>query len=55
MAVAPAAAVVAFGLAAVTICLRQRNPRVPFIAVVGLIVLTAVSAGGMLVAFNANP
>ena len=54
MAVVPAAAVVAFGLAAVTLCLRQRNPRVPFIAVIGLIILIAVSAGAMLVAFNPN-
>jgi len=55
MAFVPAAAVVAFGLAAVTVCVRQRDPRVPFIAVVGLIILTAVSAGAMLVAFNPNP
>ena len=52
---ADAAAVVVFGMAAVTLCLRQRNPRVPFIAVVGLIILTAVSAGAMLVAFDSNP
>lgn len=52
MAVAAPAAVVAFGLAAVALCLRQRNPRVPFIAVVGLVILTAVSAGAMLVAFT---
>ena len=55
MALVPAVAVVAFGFAAVTLCLRQQNPRVPFIAIVGLIILTAVSAGAMLVAFNANP
>ena len=55
MAVLPAAAVVAFGLAAVTLCLRQRDPRVPFIAVIGLIILIAVSAGAMLVAFNPKP
>ncbi len=55
MAIAAPVAVVAFGLAAVTLCLRQQNPRVPFIAVVGLIILTAVSAGAMLVAFDANP
>lgn len=52
MAVVAPTAVVAFGLAAVTLCLRQRDPRVPFIAVVGLIILTAVSAGAMLVAFT---
>ena len=55
MAFVPAGAVFLFGIAAVGLCLRQRNPRVPFIAVVGLIILTAVSAGAMLVAFNANP
>ena len=53
-AVLPAAAVVVFGTAAVGLCLRQRNPRVPFIAVVGLILLTAVSAGAMLLAFDAG-
>ena len=52
MAIAAPAAVVAFGFAAVALCLRQRNPRVPFIAVVGLIILTAVSAGAMLMAFS---
>jgi hypothetical protein len=55
MSVLPAAAVVVFGFAAVTLCLRQRNPRVPFIAVVGLIILVAVSAGAMLMAFNPKP
>ena len=55
MAVAAPAAVVAFGLAAVTLCLRQRDPRVPFISVVGLILLTAVSAAGMAVAFDPSP
>ena len=55
MAVLPATAVVVFGIAAVGLCLRQRDPRVPFIAVVGLIVLTAVSAGAMLLAFTPNP
>ena len=55
MEVVAPAAVIAFGLAAVTLCLRQRNPRVPFIAVVGLIILTGVSAGAMVVAFNPNP
>ncbi len=54
MAVAAPAAVIAFGIAAVALCLRQRDPRVPFIAVVGLILLTAVSAGGMVMAFSAG-
>jgi hypothetical protein len=52
MAVAPAIAVLVLGVAAIAISLRQRNPRVPFIAVVGLIILTAVGTGAMLVAFN---
>lgn len=55
MAMVPAAAVLAFGVAAVTLCLRQRDPRVPFIAVIGLIILIAISAGAMLVAFNPKP
>jgi hypothetical protein len=55
MGMVPAAAVLVLGLAAVTISLRQRNPRVPFIAVLGLIVLTAVATGAMLVAFNPEP
>lgn len=55
MGVVPAAAVLLLGMAAIAISLRQRNPRVPFIAVLGLIVLTAVATGGMLVAFNADP
>lgn len=55
MAIAPAAAVLMLGIAAITISLRQRNPRVPFIAVLGLIILTAVGTGAMLVAFNPKP
>ena len=55
MALLPASAVVVFGITAVGLCLRQRDPRVPFIAVIGLIILTAVSAAAMLVAFNPNP
>ncbi len=55
MAVVAPATVAAFGLTAVALCLRQRNPRVPLIAVVGLIVLTAVSAGAMAMAFNPDP
>ncbi len=55
MAVVAPAAVIVFGVAAVGLCLRQRDPRVPFIAIVGLIILTAVSAGGMLMAFNTGP
>ncbi len=54
MSFIPAGAVVFFGLAAVGLCVRQRNPRVPFIAVIGLLILTVVSAGAMVVAFN-NP
>ncbi len=55
MAVVAPTAVVAFGLAAVALCVRQRNPRVPFIAVIGLIILTAVSAGAMVMAFDTGP
>lgn len=55
MAVVAPATVAAFGFTAVALCLRQRNPRVPLIAVVGLIILTAVSTGAMAVAFDPNP
>ena len=52
MGIAAPAAVIAFGLAAVALCLRQRDPRVPFIAIIGLILLIAVSAGATSVAFG---
>ncbi len=55
MAVLAPAAVIAFGGAAIVLCLMQRKPRVPFIAVVGLIILTAVSASAMAVAFGPSP
>ena len=55
MTAVPAAVVLFFGTAAVALCLRQRNPRVPFIAVLGLIVLTAVATCGIWVAFNDAP
>jgi hypothetical protein len=48
----PAAVVLVFGTTAIALCLRQRNPRVPFIAVLGLVVLTAVATCGIYVAFN---
>jgi hypothetical protein len=55
MSAIPAAAVLLFGASAIALCLRQRDPRVPFIAVLGLIMLTVVSAGGIFVVFNAAP
>jgi len=48
----PAAVVLVLGFTAVTISVRQRNPRVPFIAILALIVLTAAATLGMLVAFD---
>jgi|AntDryMetagUQ889_1029465.scaffolds.fasta_scaffold08408_2 hypothetical protein len=39
------------GLVAITVCVRQQNPRVPFIAVLALIVFVLVAAMGMLVSF----
>lgn len=48
----PAAAVLFFGSVAIGLCLRQRNPRVPFIAVLGLVILTAVATCGIFIAFN---
>jgi len=48
----PAGVVLAFGLLAITVCVRQRNPRVPFIAILALIVLVIVAAFGMLAGFG---
>ena len=39
------------GLVAITVCVRQQNPRVPFIAVLALIVFVLVAAMGMFVSF----
>lgn len=55
MAYLPAALVIGLGLASVTLSIRQREPRVPFIAILALIVLTLAAAFGMLVAFGADP
>ena len=52
MTAVPAAAVLFFGSVAIGLCLRQRNPRVPFIAVLGLVILTAVATCGIFIAFN---
>ena len=51
----PAVAVLVLGGAALTVCARQRDPRVPFIAMLALIVFVLVSAGGMLVGFGPRP
>lgn len=51
----PAASVLVLGFAAVTVCVRQREPRVPFIAILALILFVLVSAGGMLVGFGPRP
>lgn len=48
----PALIVLVLGFTAVTVSVRQRDPRVPFIAVLALIVLTAAATFGMLVAFD---
>ncbi len=47
----PPVVVLAMGLLAITVCVRQRNPRVPFIAILALIVLVLVAAFGMYVGF----
>ena len=51
----PAAGVLMLGGVAVTVCVRQREPRVPFIAILALIVFVVVSAAGMLVGFGPKP
>ena len=51
----PAGGILVLGFVAVTVCVRQRDPRVPFIAVMALILFVLVSAGGMLVGFGPRP
>ncbi len=48
----PAAVVLALGFLATTLSVRQRDPRVPFIAILALIVLTVAATLSMLVAFD---
>ena len=50
-----ATVVVLLGLAAITVCLRQRDPRVPFMAVLGLVILVTVATTAILVAFDGQP
>ena len=40
-----------FGFLALTVCVRQRDPRVPFIAILALIVLVIVATFGMIAGF----
>ncbi len=54
MSYVPAAAVLVLGGLSITACVRQRNPRVPFVAILGLIVLIAVATMGLYVAFNGD-
>lgn len=51
----PPGVVLVLGLLAITVCVRQQNPRVPFIAVLALIVLVLVAALGMFVGFAPRP
>jgi len=39
------------GLLTITVCVRQQNPRVPFIAILALIVFVLVAVIGMLIGF----
>lgn len=55
MSLVPAGVALLLGLVAVTACVVQRNPRVPFIAILALIVLTAVACLGLFVGFNPEP
>lgn len=55
MSYLPAALTLLFGLVALTACVVQRNPPVPFIAVLALIVLIAVATFGLFVGFNPEP
>lgn len=44
--------VLALGALAIGACVRQRDPRVPFIAILALVVLVIVSTFGMIVGFG---
>ena len=55
MSYVPAGAVLLLGALAVGTCVVQRNPRVPFIAILGLIVLIAAASMGLFVGFNPGP
>ena len=55
MSYVPAGLALLFGLVAVTACVRQREPPVPFIGVLALIVLVAVASLGLFVGFNPEP
>ena len=48
----PAGAVLFFGLLAISACVRQRDPRVPFIAILALVVLVIVATFGMIAGFG---
>ncbi|MGI8749616.1 MAG: hypothetical protein ACR2J6_03570 [Thermoleophilaceae bacterium] len=50
-----AGVVLAMGLLAITVCVRQQNPRVPFIAILALIVFVLVAAMGMFASFAPRP
>jgi len=50
-----AGAVLLLGFIAVLVCVLQRNPRVPFIAILGLIVLVAAASMGLFVGFSPEP
>ena len=47
----PAGVVLVLGFLALTACVRQRDPRVPFIAILALIVLVIVATFGMIAGF----
>ena len=47
----PAGLVLTLGVLAIAACVRQRNPRVPFIAVLALVVLVIVATVGMVAGF----
>ncbi|MDQ3721020.1 MAG: hypothetical protein M3350_09620 [Actinomycetota bacterium] len=55
MSYVPAGVALLLGLVAVAACVVQRDPRVPFIAILGLIVLTAVACLGLFVGFSPKP
>jgi hypothetical protein len=48
----PAAVVFVVGATAIGACIRQRDPRVPFIAILALVILVAVATFGMIAGFG---
>ena len=54
MSYVPAGLALLLGLVALVACIVQRDPPVPFIAVLALMILIAVATFGLFVGFNSE-